>query len=96
MTQQEMENALKELRDAQLVHVRLLDRHEREWNERMRELVGVVASHEQRLAGVEERLARQEERHEDGMLELRAAMERLFEHMDRFIQGLDRGNGKKG
>ena len=41
------------------------------------------------------RLADAVERHEDGIAELRAAMTRLFERMDRFIQGLERENGRK-
>lgn len=82
MTYEEMEKSLQELRDAQLVHIRLLDRHEREWNEC--------------FARSEERLARSErivESHENGIAEFRAAMVKLFDRMDRFIQGLERENG---
>ncbi len=46
----------------------------------------------------DERFARLEakvESHEDGIAEMRAAMNKLFDRMDRFIQGLERENGNK-
>ena len=96
MTYEEMEKSLQELRDTQLVHVHLLDRHEREWNERFSLLTGVVGSHEDGIAEMRARFARLTEvveSHEDGIAELRAAMAKLFDRMDRFIQGLERENG---
>ena len=77
VTYEEMEKSLQQLRDVQLVQVHLMDRHEREWNERF------------------SRLADTMERHEDGIAELRGAMTQLFQRMDRFIQGLERDNGRK-
>ena len=91
MTFEEMEKSLQELRDAQLVHVHLLDRHEREWNERFSQM-------DERLSHLDERFSRLievVESHEDGIAELRAAMAKLFERMDRFIQGLEREDGRK-
>ena len=80
MTYEEMERSIQELRDAQLVQVHLMDRIELN----MDRLVDTAQNHERRL-----------EVHEDGIAEMRAAMTRLFERMDRFIQGLERGNGQK-
>ena len=77
VTYEEMEKSLQQLRDVQLVQVHLMDRHEREWNERFSRLTDTM------------------ERHEDGIAELRAAMTQLFQRMDRFIQGLERENGRK-
>ncbi len=74
---QRFQHGLEELQDAQLGTQRLMELHERQWDERFARLEAKVASHE------------------DGIAEMRAAMNRLFEHMDRFIQGLERGNGKK-
>ena len=76
MANEEWASKMDELRDAQLVTQRLMDRHEREWNERFARLEAKVESHE------------------DGIAEMRAAMSSLFKRMDRFIQGLERGNGR--
>jgi len=62
-----LEKSIQELRDAQLVQVHLMDRHEREWHEQSATLVGVVVSHEDQIVALRE-LVRS---HEDGMAELR-------------------------
>lgn len=54
-------------------------------------LLEIVASHEERLTGVESETATLR----DGMTRMEAAMNALFEHMDRFIRGLEsNGHGK--
>ncbi|MGH9784816.1 MAG: hypothetical protein ACRD88_11570 [Terriglobia bacterium] len=86
-----LDKSMQELRDAQLVQVHLMDRHEREWHEQFSGLAGVVGGHENEIAALREVVRS----HEDGIAELRAAMAQLFQRMDRFIQGLERENGHK-
>ena len=54
-------------------------------NRAVEKLLQVVTAHEERLVGVEDRLAANE-----------AAMKALFEHMDRFIRGLGSDGHKRG
>ncbi len=54
-------------------------------NRAVEKLLQVVTAHEERLVGVEDRLAANE-----------AAMKALFENMDRFIRGLGSDGHKKG
>ena len=86
-----LDKSIQELRDVQLVQARLMDRHEREWHEQFAPLFGVDGSHENEIVALREVV----KSHEDGIAELRAAMAQLFRRMDRFIQGLERENGKK-
>ncbi len=74
----EMEVSLKRLADNQIVQGEMLSRVERAV-ERNSEAIGHLA----------ESLAHQA----DGMQVMQAAMQRLFEHMGRFIRGLE-GNGR--
>jgi len=86
-----LDKSSQELRDAQLVHIRLMDSREKEWHELFAPLVGVVGNHENEIVALREAVRS----HEDGIAELRGAMAQLFQRMDRFIQGLERENGKK-
>ncbi|MBI2817770.1 MAG: hypothetical protein HYX72_12605 [Acidobacteria bacterium] len=72
---------MNELRDAQLVTQRLMERHEREWNERFETLTSIVHGHEQRLANAE-----------NGIIEMRAALSSVLTSLDNFVKGL-RPNG---
>jgi exonuclease VII small subunit len=89
MTFEEMERGINEIRDVQLVTARLMDRHERDWKERFERAENRV----ERLEAGLEHLLRAMQSHEDGIAEMRAAMVKLFDRMDRFIQGMDRENG---
>jgi predicted nucleic acid-binding Zn-ribbon protein len=60
-------------------------------NRAVEKLLEVVSAHEERLVGVEDRLAAAEER----WARTEAAMHALFEQMDRFIRGLG-ADGHKG
>ncbi len=61
-------------------------------NRSLEKLLQVAAGHEQRLARVEDRLADADER----WARTEAAMNALFEHMDRFIRGLGPDGHKQG
>ena len=50
VTYEEMEKSLQQLRDVQLVQVHLMDRHEREWNERFSRLADTMERHEDGIA----------------------------------------------
>lgn len=76
MTNQEWENRMNELRDAQLVTQRLMELNERKWNERFERHDNEIA---QLRSGTLELSS--------GVLELRSAMASLIQHIDRFIQG---------
>ena len=82
MTFDEMERSLQKIRDVQLVNARLLDRIEQNMDRHEQEW-------NERFVHLEAKVVS----HEDGIAEMRAAMAGLFERMDRFIQGLERGNG---
>jgi hypothetical protein len=86
-----LEKSIQELRDAQLVHIHLMDRREKEWHEQFAPLLGVVGSHENEIVALRDVVRS----HEDGIAELRGAMSQFFQRMDRFIQGLERENGHK-
>jgi chromosome segregation ATPase len=60
-------------------------------NSAAEKLLQVVTVHEQRLVGVEDRLAAAEER----WARTEAAMHALFEQMDRFIRGLGSDGHKR-
>lgn len=93
MTQAEIEVSLKRLTDHQIV-----------WGELLNRLEQVVARNSEAIAQNTEAIARNTEaiarnseaivRLTDGLQVMQAAMQHLFEHMDRFIQGLE-GNGHR-
>ena len=66
---------MNELRDAQLVTQRLMERQETA----LETLTSVVHSHEQRLANAE-----------DGIAEMRSALTSVMNSIDRFIRGQER------
>jgi hypothetical protein len=84
MTYEEIEKTLAKIAETQLVHAKLILDNERQWREQMSDLREIVKHHEDRLAASEGGIARME-----------SAMEKLFERMDRFIQGLEREDGHK-
>ena len=84
MTWEELEKGIQEVKDQLLVSARLMERYERQSNDRMERLETLALRHEERLGNVEERYEN-----------LQASMQALFERMDRFIRGLE-GNGKGG
>jgi hypothetical protein len=73
MANSEWQVKMNELRDAQLVTQRLMELNERRWNERFEHM---HAENTARFA-----------QHEEAISRLEAAMYRLFEHIDQFIQG---------
>ena len=89
MTFEEMEKSIQEIRDVQLVTARLMDRNERESKERFDRAEERI----ERLEAGIEHLLRAMQSHEGGIAEMRSAMVKLFDRMDRFIQGMDRENG---
>jgi hypothetical protein len=83
MTNQDWEQRMSELRDAQLVTQRLMERNEKDWNGRfetmisgVQSLVSIVHSHEQRLGNAEDEIAA-----------MRAALTSMMQSIDRFIRG---------
>ncbi len=78
----EIEATLKKITDTQLVHAKLILDNERDWKRRAEDF-------DRRL----DALLKVAQSHENRMDRLEAAMERLFENMDNFIKGLNRGNG---
>jgi len=80
MTVEEIELSLKRLADGQIVQGEFLTRLER-----------VVAQNSQAIAHHTEVIGKLA----DGMQVMQSAMERLFEHMDRFIRGLESDGHQK-
>lgn len=80
MTVEEIEGSLKRLADVQIVQSEFLNRLER-----------VVAQNSEAIARHTEVVGKLA----DGMQVMQSAMERLFEHMDRFIRGLESDGHQK-
>ena|SRR5487761_451419 len=106
MTLAEIEVSLKKLVDNQIVQGELLSRTEQlvarnteaigrnsEAIAQNTEAIGYIAQATGRVAEVTTRLTESAAETNGRMDVMRAAMERLFEHMDRFIRGLE-GNGR--
>ena len=98
MANAQIEATLKKIADTQLVHARLMETNEREWNKRFDTLLGVVESHERSI----ERLERTAERHErrfenveDALRTMLASMDRLIKTMEDFAKGRKRENGRR-
>lgn len=91
MTFAEVEVSLQKLVDNQIVQGELLSRLEQA-TARNTEAIGHVAQATSRVAEVTARLADSAAEANGRMDAMQAAMERLFEHIDRFISGLE-GNG---
>ena len=99
MTFAEMEVSLKKLAGNQIVQGELLSRLEQttarnsEAIAQNTEAIGHIAPATARAAEVTARLAESAAETNGRMDVMQAAMERLFEHIDRFIRGLE-GNGR--
>jgi hypothetical protein len=91
MTFEEMDRAMIQVRDNMVVQRELLHRLEtdmvasrRDFDERIGILTRIAEDHERRLGDDREQLRK-----------MQAAMEKLFERMDRFIRGLESDGHKK-
>lgn len=86
MTFEEMQQGMKEVKDNLIVQGQLLNRLDQSMIESRRDF-------DERINA----LLKIAESHEGQIQELRAAMQSLFAHMDRFIRGLETdGHGRKG
>jgi hypothetical protein len=88
MTLEEMERGLKGLQDNMTVQGVMMNRLENNLDR----LEAVVAENSAAIARNTELIARLA----DGMMVMQAAMQRLFDHMDRFIHGLERDGHVSG
>lgn len=91
MNFQEFERALTQVKDNLVVQGELLNRLDRSMIEGRQELVDSRKDFDRRINA----LLTIAEKHEERLNALEAAMHALFEHMDRFIRGLE-SDGHKG
>lgn len=98
MANAEIEKTLKKITDTQLVHARLLETTEREWNKRFDILLSVVESHERSIERLE-RTAQTHERRfenvEDALRTMVAAMDRMIKTIEDLAKGRKRENGRR-
>ena len=99
MVNAEIEKTLKKITDTQLVHVRLLETTEREWNKRFDSLLSVVESHERSIERLEHTAQTHERRFgnvEDAVRTMVASIDRLIKMLENFAKGRKRENGRRG
>ena len=97
MASAEIERTLKKISDTQLVHARLLETTEREWNKRFDTLLGVVESHERSMERLERTAKTHERRFErvdDALRTMLTSMDSLIKTIEDLAKGRKRENGR--